>query len=60
MKYISLLSAALLSTEVLAHGQHAEMAYESLSHLLAHNWPFMLAGAVFGISIYLLWRKISG
>ena len=46
MKLLHTLIAAgglLGSGAALAHGTHAEVPQASLLHLLAHNWPLLLA-----------------
>ena len=47
-----------LSGLAMAHGQHAVVPADSLLHLLAHNWPLLLA--TIGIGGALLLRRTPG
>ena len=47
-----------LSGLAMAHGQHAAVPGDSLLHLLAHNWPWLLAAI--GIGGALLLRRRTG
>ena len=44
------------SSLALAHGGHAELPQASLLHLLAHNWPLLLAVVTLA-GLYVLRRK---
>jgi len=47
-----------VSGMAVAHGQHTAVPVDSLLHLLAHNWPMLLA--VSGVAGTLLLRRRPG